>query len=73
MSIRRETKRCQVNRIRFNALAAALICFLSNGWNMYFGGGTSSGSGCCGSGRGPTSCGMFIKPCIKEEFDKFVE
>ncbi|MDY5300780.1 MAG: hypothetical protein SPH03_07095 [Prevotella sp.] len=62
------------NRIRFNTPAAALMYFLSKGWEMYLTGGTSSGSSFQGTGASSTtSYWVFRKPCSKEEFEKAVE
>ena len=43
------------NRIRFNTPAAALMYFLSKGWEMYLTGGTSSGSSFQGTGASSTT------------------
>lgn len=62
------------NRIRFNTPAAALMYFLSKGWEMYLTGGTSSGSSFQGTGASSTTSYLvFRKPCSKEEFEKAVE
>lgn len=62
------------NRIKFNTPAAALMYFLSEGWDMYLTGGTSSGSSYCGTGISYTTTYWILrKPCTKEEFDKTVE
>ena len=61
------------NRIKFNT-PAALMYFLSKGWDMYLTGGTSSGSSYGGTGSSSTTSYWILrKPCTKEEFDKAVE
>ena len=62
------------NRIKFNTPAAALMYFLSKGWDMYLTGGTSSGSSYGGTGSSSTTSYWILrKPCTKDEFDKAVE
>ena len=62
------------NRIIFKTPAAALMYFLSKGWDMYLTGGTTEGGSCNGTGgSSTTSYWILRKPCTKEEFDKVVE
>lgn len=62
------------NRIKFNTPAAALMYFLSQGWEMYLTGATSSGSSYGGTGSSSTTSYWILrKPCTKEVFDKAVE
>lgn len=61
-------------QIKFNTQAAALMYFISNGWELYDNGATSEGSMYHGTGRSETiSFWIIRKPCTKEEFDKAVE
>ncbi len=64
--------------IKFNTPAAALMFFISQGWELYVSGATSQGgfSSYNGTGAGSSSTTaywIFRKPCTKEEFDKAVE
>ena len=62
------------NRIKFNTPAAALMYFLSQGWEMYLTGGTSSGSSYGGTGSSSTTSYWILrKSCSKDVFDKAVE
>lgn len=62
------------NRIRFNTPAAALMYFLSKGWEMYITGGTSSGASFQGTGESKTtSYWIFRKQCSKKDFEKAVK
>lgn len=65
------------NRIEFKTPAAALMYFISRGWELYVNGATTSGSSYMTNGTGggsssTTSYWIFRKPCTKEEFDKAV-
>ena len=54
--------------------AAALMYFISNGWELYVNGATSEGSIVYGSGSSETTTYWIIrKPCSKEELEKAVE
>lgn len=59
--------------IKFNTPAAALMYFISNGWELYVNGATSEGAMANGTGATETTSYWIIrKPCSKEEFDKAV-
>ena len=67
-------KRCKRKPNQIQSPTAALMYFLSKGWEMYLTGGTSSGSSFQGTGASSTtSYWVFRKPCSKEEFEKAVE
>ncbi|CCY81029.1 uncharacterized protein BN473_01821 [Prevotella sp. CAG:1185] len=60
--------------IKFNTPAAALMYFISKGWELYINDSTSEGTVFNGIGTNrSTSYWIFRKPCTKEEFDKAVE
>lgn len=60
--------------IKFKTPAAALMYFLSQGWQMYLSGGTAQGEMAMGYGESKTtSYWIFRKPCSKEEFEKAVK
>ena len=60
-------------KMRFTTPAGALMFFLSQGWEMYLNGATTSGSSSMGTGSSSTSSYWILrKPCTKEEFDKAV-
>lgn len=57
-------------KITFNTPAAALMYFVSEGWELYVNGATNSSY----QGTGTTSTYWIIrKPCTKEELDKAVD
>lgn len=59
---------------RFSTPAAALMYFISQGWEMYLNGATSKGSMVGGYGSSSTSSYWILrKPCSKDEFEKAVE
>lgn len=61
-------------RIKFNTPAAALMYFISEGWELYINGATSDISVSRGKGSSLTTQYWIIrKPCTKECFDKAVE
>lgn len=61
------------NQIKFNT-PAALMYFLSEGWNLYVNGSSTEGYSFQGTGGSvSTSYWIFRKPCTKEEFEKAVE
>lgn len=60
--------------IKFNTPAAALMYFISNGWQLYVNGATSEGAVANGTGATETTTYWIIrKPCTKEEFDNIVK
>ena len=62
------------SKMKFKTPAAALMFFLSQGWEMYLSGATSTGSSFSGTGSSKTSTYWILrKPCTKEEFDKAVK
>lgn len=62
------------NRIKFKTPAAALMYFISEGWDLYITGGTTTGGSVQGTGgMSTTSYWIFRKPCTKEVFEKVVE
>lgn len=62
------------NKMKFNTPAAALMYLISEGWELYVNGATTSGSSYNGTGSSSTTSFWIIrKPCAKEEFDKAVE
>lgn len=62
------------NRIKFKTPAAALMYFISEGWDLYITGGTTTGGSVQGTGgMSTTSYWIFRKPCTKEVFEKAVE
>lgn len=61
-------------RMKFNTPAAALMYFISEGWELYINGATSEGAVVNGIGGSETTSYWIIrKPCTKEEFDKTVD
>lgn len=61
-------------KMRFSTPAGALMYFISQGWEMYLNGATSSGSSFNGTGSSNTSSYWILrKPCSKEEFDNSVK
>ena len=61
-------------KIRFRTPAAALMYFISEGWEVYINGSTSDVSVSNGKGSTLTKHYWIIrKPCTKECFDKAVE
>ena len=62
------------NKMKFTTPAGALMYFLSQGWEMYLNGATSSGAMAAGYGASTTSSYWILrKPCTKEEFEKAVK
>ena len=60
--------------IKFKTPAAALMYFLSEGWNLYINGTSTEGYSYQGTGGSvSTSYWIFRKPCTKEVFEKAVE
>ena len=60
--------------IKFKTPAAALMYFLSEGWNLYVNGTSTEGYSYQGTGGSvSTSYWIFRKPCTKEVFEKAVE
>ena len=60
--------------IKFKTPAAALMYFISQGWELYVNGATSEGAMVNGIGASETTSYWIIrKPCTQEEFDKTVE
>lgn len=60
-------------KVRFKTPAAALMYFLSEGWEMYLNGATAKGEMAMGYGESTTSSYWILrKPCSKEEFEKAV-
>lgn len=60
--------------IKFKTPAAALMYFLSQGWDMYLSGGTTEGEMAVGFGESKTTSYWILrKPCTKEEFEKAVK
>jgi hypothetical protein len=61
-------------KITFNTPAAALMYFISEGWELYVNGATSQGGSYNGTGGTSTTIYWIIrKPCTKEEFDRTVK
>ena len=61
-------------KMKFKTPAAALMYFLSEGWEMYLNGATSSGSSFHGTGASVTSSYWILrKPCSKEVFEQAVK
>lgn len=64
----------QGEKVRFKTPAGALMYFLSQGWEMYLNGATSSGTSVQGTGGTTTSSYWILrKRCSKEEYEKAVE
>lgn len=62
------------NRVVFKTPAAALMYFISQGWELYVNGGTTEGETVGGIGESKTTSYWILrKPCSKEEFEKIVE
>ena len=62
------------NEVRFTTPAGALMYFISQGWEMYLNGATSSGTSFNGTGGSYTkSYWILRKLCTKDEFEKAVE
>ena len=60
--------------IKFKTPAAALMYFISQGWELYVNGATSEGAMVNGIGASETTSYWIIrKPCTQEEFNKTVE
>ena len=60
--------------IKFKTPAAALMYFISQGWELYVNGATSEGAMVNGIGASETTSYWIIRrPCTQEEFDKTVE
>ena len=60
--------------IKFHTPVAALMYFISQGWELYINGTTSEGSVINGIGGSSTTSDWIIrKPCTHEEFDKAVK
>lgn len=60
--------------IKFKTPAAALMFFLSQGWEVYLSGGTTEGEMAVGFGESKTTSYWILrKPCTKEEFEKAVK
>ena len=67
-------KNANGNKIKFKTPAAALMYFISEGWDLYITGGTTTGGSFQGTGdTSTTSYWIFRKPCSKEIFEKAVE
>lgn len=67
-------KDAEGNKITFKTPAAALMYFISDGWELYVTGSTNEGAVANGYGVSETtSYWIFRKPCTKSEFDKAVE
>lgn len=67
-------KDAEGNKITFKTPAAALMYFISDGWELYVNGSTNEGAVANGYGASETtSYWIFRKPCTKSEFDKAVE
>jgi hypothetical protein len=61
-------------KIKFKTPAAALMYFISDGWELYVNGNASENSSYKGSGNSTTTFYWIIrKPCSKEVFDKTVD
>ncbi|SHN10040.1 hypothetical protein SAMN04488494_0283 [Xylanibacter ruminicola] len=62
------------NKVRFSTPAGALMYFISQGWEMYLNGATTSSFLSNGTGGSSTSSYWILrKPCNKEEFEKAVK
>lgn len=67
-------KNANGSKIKFKTPAAALMFFISEGWDLYITGGTTTGGSFQGTGgTSTTSYWIFRKPCSKEIFEKSVE
>lgn len=67
-------KNANGSKIKFKTPAAALMYFISEGWDLYITGGTTTGGSFQGTGdTSTTSYRIFRKPCSKEIFEKAVE
>ncbi len=67
-------KDAEGNKIKFNTPAAALMYFISQGWELFTNGATTEGEMAMGSGASETTSFWIIrKPCTKEEFEKAVQ
>lgn len=67
-------KNANGRKIKFKTPAAALMYFISEGWDLYITGGTTTGGSFQGTGgTSTTSYWIFRKPCSKEIFEKSVE
>lgn len=61
-------------KITFKTMAAALMYFMSEGWELYQNGASTRGSSFNGIGATSTASFWIIrKPCSQEEFQKAVE
>ena len=59
---------------RFSTPAGVLMCFISQGWEMYRNSATTEGYTSNGSGRASTNSYWILrKSCTKEDFEKAVE
>lgn len=62
------------NRMVFKTPAAALMYFISQGWELYVNGSTTEGEMAGGFGESKTTSFWILRrPCTKEVFDKTVE
>ena len=62
------------DKVKFTTPAGALMYFISQGWEMYLNGATTTGATANGTGGTTTSSYWILrKPCTKEEFDKAVK
>ena len=62
------------NKMKFKTPAAALMYLVSEGWELYVNGSTTSGSVSDGSGSSTTTTYWIIrKPCTKAEFEQAVQ
>lgn len=60
--------------VKFNTPAAALMHFISRGWELYVSGATSTGAMYSGLGAvESTSYWIIRKPCTKEDFEQAVK
>ncbi len=60
--------------VKFATPAAALMYFISQGWELYGNGASTQGEMALGYGESKTtSYWIMRKPCTKEEFDKAVD
>lgn len=60
-------------KVRFKTPAGALMYFISQGWEVYLNGATTSGATSMGTGYSSTSSYWILrKPCTKEEFENAV-
>ena len=70
----KKLKNKEGKKIKFNTPAAALMYFISEGWELYIDGSTSDVNVSKGKGSSLiTQYWIIRKPCTKECFDKAVE